>query len=85
MLIVNRFRKTRYRGESIVDGLKRSVYGARYKWPSNEQLFYDVGTLKDIARVNNISYADTRTAHIAMLELLKQGNLIKPAVFTRLL
>lgn len=85
MLIVNRFRKTRYRGESIVDGLKKSVYGARYKWPSNEQLFYDVGTLKDIARVNNISYESPRNAHIIMLELLREGDLVKPAVFTRLL
>lgn len=85
MLIYEKFRKPRYRGESIVDGLKKSNYGSRRKWPSNKQLFYEVGTLEEIAAVNGIPYDDPAVAHIIMLELLKQGALVRPAAITRLL
>ena len=85
MHIYEKFRKTKYKGESIIDGLKKSHYGPRWKWPDNEQLFYEVGTLEEIAKANQLAYDNPRTAHIAMLELLKQGELIRPSGITRLL
>lgn len=72
------FKKTRYKGPSIVDGLKRSIFGPRWKWRANAPLFAAIGTLEEIAQANDLSYAHPRTAHIAMLELLKQGTLVRP-------
>ena len=85
MFRYKKFRKPKYTGDSIVDGLKQSVYGKRSRWPSNEKLFHDVGTLEEIAYANRLSYFCPRTAHIAMLELLKRGELLQPAAITRLL
>ncbi len=83
MFRIRRFRKTKYKGGSIVDGLKHSIYGPRKYWPSNEQMFHFYGTLEEIAKANSLSYYDPRTAHLAMLELLKQGNLQEPATLIR--
>ena len=33
MFRIRRFRKTKYKGGSIVDGLKHSIYGPRKYWP----------------------------------------------------
>ena len=85
MFRIRRFRKTKYKGSSIVDGLKQSIYGARRYWPSNEEMFHDYGTLEEIAKANSISYYDPRTAHLAMLELLKQGKLQEPSTLIRTL
>ena len=83
MFRIRRFRKTKYKGGAIVDGLKHSIYGPKKYWPSNERMFHFHGTLEDIAKSNGLSYYDPRTAHLAMLELLKQGNLQEPATLIR--
>lgn len=75
---MQKFKKTRYRGKSIVDGLKRSVYGRRWKWPSNYRLTVDVGTLEEIAKANGMDYTDKFGDRVRMLELLKAGELIRP-------
>ena len=66
-------RPRNYSGESLVDGLKTSVYGRTSKWKSNEELFAKIGTLEEIAFWNDIDYSDSIVAHREMLVLLRDG------------
>lgn len=67
------FKKPTYKGESIIDGLKSSIYGLRPRWPDNKTLLERVGSLEDIARANGLSYDNPFEAHIWMLDILKAG------------
>lgn len=67
------FKKPLYNGDSIIDGLKSSIYGLRPRWPDNKTLLNRVGSLEEIAKANGLSYDNPFQAHIWMLDILKAG------------
>lgn len=72
------FKIPKYKGDSIIDGLKSSIYGPRRKWPSNHVLEQTVGSLQEIAEINGIDYERPLLAHMQMLSKLKTGCLRNP-------